>query len=69
MVRPPLATSTVEPLLSGHLGFKGCPYLRFARISECIQNSAGVELHIQKQLSNLLVGILYLTTRYIAAAR
>ncbi len=32
--------STVVPLLSGHLGFKGCPYFRFAHISECIQNSA-----------------------------
>ncbi len=40
--RPEISSldSTVEPLLSGHLGFKGCPHLRFAHISECIQNSA-----------------------------
>ncbi len=29
--------STVEPLLSRHLGFKGCRYLRFAHISEYTQ--------------------------------
>ncbi len=31
---------TVEPLLSGHLGFKGCQYLRFAHISEYTQYTA-----------------------------
>ncbi len=31
---------TVEPLLSGHFGFKGCQYLRFAHISEYTQYTA-----------------------------
>ncbi len=59
-----LFTNTVEPLLSGHLGFKSdLPVSQYA-----FKIVLPAELPIQKQLSNLLVGILYLTTRYIAAA-